>query len=123
MHLYGLSGGRPTVGEFTVDDNARCFLINPKFQYDTILVEYLTNGYDCDCKDYMIHTFASEAFEQWLRWQDMVDNRKKFSRADVEYERVRYGVEKKKAKMRLNQANIIAMQDEQRRSVRLVAKG
>lgn len=123
MHLYGLPGGRPKIGEFSVDDRARCFLINPHFKYDSILVEYLTNGYDCDCQDYMIHSFASIAFDQWLRWQDIIDNRKKASRADVEYERIRYGVEKKKAKLRLNQAHVNEMQDVQRHAVRLVAKG
>lgn len=122
MHLYGQAGGRPTIGEFSVDDRARCFLIDPHFKYSSILVEYLTNGYDCDCKEYMIDIFAAEAFEQWLRWQDIVDQRKKASRADVEYERQRFGVEKKKAKMRLNQAKISEMQDVQRHFTKLVAR-
>lgn len=123
MHLYGEAGGRPTVGRFDVDDEARCFLINPEFKYDSILVTYLTNGYDCDCKGFTIHTFAAEAFDQWLRWQDIVDQRKKATRADVEYERLRFGAEKKKAKLRLNQAHVNEMQDILREHVKLTARG
>lgn len=122
MHLYGLGGGSATVGEFTVDDNARCFLINPHFHYDSVLVEYLTNGYDCGCNDYMIDTFASIAFDAWLRWQDAIDQRKKASISEVEYLRRQFGAEKMKAKLRLNQARVREMQVEQRRLTKLVAR-
>jgi len=120
-HLYGLGGGPPTFGEFSVDDNARCFLINPGFPYDSILVEYLTNGFDCDCNQYMIHTFASIAFDAWLRWNDNID-KKGVSDAKIKSLKIEFANEKKMARVRLNPIRIQEMEREARRHVKLVAR-
>ena len=109
VHLYGLGGGPPNFGEFAVDDNARCFLINPGFCWDSVLVEYLTNGFDCDCNQYMIHTFAADAFMAWLRWKDNID-KKGVSIATINYLKNQWNNEKKMAKMRLNPSRIEEMQ-------------
>lgn len=108
-HLYGVGGGQPTYGEFQVDDNARCFLIAPGFQYSSVLVEYLTNGYDCNCSQYMIHTFAADAFTAWLRWQDNID-RKGVSIATIDYYKRQFANEKKMAKLRLNPVRVREME-------------
>ncbi len=122
MHLYGIGGGTGIVGEFTVDDRQKCFLVNPGFQWDSILVEYLTNGYDCDCDEYMVDVFASTAFLAWLRWKDAIDSRKKFSLSEIDYLRKEFGREKLKARVRLNPVRVKEMEDVKRRLVKLVAR-
>lgn len=120
-HLYGWAGGQPNYGEFTVDDNARCFLIAPDFQYSSILVEYLTNGYDCGCSQYMIHTFAADAFTAWLRWQDNID-RKGVSKGEKNDLRLDFVREKKMAKLRLNPVRVEEMQKVFRYHTKLTAR-
>ena len=121
FHLYGVGGGPATVGEFSVDDNARCFLINPSFPYSTILVEYLTNGYDCECNNYMIHTFAADAFMAWLRWKDNID-KKGVSFGEKEGLRLAFAREKKMARMRLNPVRVMEMEREYRSRIKLTAR-
>lgn len=121
FHLYGVGGGPATVGEFSVDDNARCFLINPGFPYDSILVEYLTNGFDCECNNYMIHTFAADAFMAWLRWKDNID-KKGVSQATIRGLKLEWAAEKKMAKMRLNPVRVSEMELEYRRHIKLTAR-
>lgn len=120
-HLYGLGGGPPNHGEFSVDDNARCFLISPHFHWDSILVEYLTNGLDCSCNEYMIHTFAADAFMAWLRWKDNID-KKGVSQATIRTLKIEFANEKKLAKLRLNPVRIQEMQREFRHHTKLVAR-
>lgn len=120
-HLYGYGGGSPTVGEFSVDDNARCFLINPSFPWNSILVEYLTNGFDCECNSYMIHTFAADAFMAWLRWKDNID-KKGVSQATIRGLKLDWAAEKKMARARLNPVRIREMEVEFRRHIKLTAR-
>ena len=120
-HLYGVGGGPPRHGEFSVDDNARCFLINPGFKFGSILVEYLTNGFDCDCNQYMIHTFAADAFTAWLRWKDNID-KKGVSDAKIRSLKNEWANEKKMAKLRLNPVRIQEMQRVFRYHTKLTAR-
>lgn len=122
VHLYGLSGGQPNIGEFVIDDATQSFLINPGFPYGEILVEYLSNGYDCDCNDYMIHTFASDAFIAWLRWKDNID-KKGVGAGQVRYLRNEYAREKIMAKVRMNPVRVLEMQRTYRDHIKLVARG
>lgn len=120
-HLYGFGGGSPSIGEFTVDDNARCFLIDRGFCFDSILVEYLTNGFDCDCNTYMIHTFAADAFMAWLRWKDNID-KKGVGYAEKNALRLDWAREKKMARARLNPVRIMECEKVFRQHVKLVAR-
>lgn len=123
VHLYGAEGGQGCIGEFTVDEDNKCFLIGPEFPYSEILVEYLSNGFDCDCNDYKIHTFATDAFLAWLRWKDVIDLNKKASDGHVRYLRNEFAREKMMAKLRLNPVRIQEMERVYRKAVKLVARG
>jgi hypothetical protein len=122
VHLYGLAGGQPNVGEFTIDDDNHCILVGSGFPYSEVLVEYLSNGFDCDCNDYKIHTFATDAFLAWLRWKDAIDLNKKASDSHVRYLRNEFAREKMMAKMRLNPVRISEMQREFRHHIKLAAR-
>jgi hypothetical protein len=121
VHLYGAEGGQPNIGEFNIDEDNKCFLINPEFPYSEILVEYLSNGFDCSCNDYKIHTFATDAFLAWLRWKDAIDS-KKASDSRVKYLRSEFGREKLMAKMRLNPVRVQEMERVYRSRIKLVAR-
>lgn len=122
VNLYGIGGGSACVGEFTIDQDNQCILIGPNFPYGEVLVEYLSNGFDCDCNDYMIHTFATDAFLAWLRWKDAIDLNKKYSDSHVRYLRNEFAREKQLAKIRMNPVRIGEMQRVFRHNVKLAAR-
>jgi len=122
IHLYGVGGGAYEIGQFTVDDNSRAFLLQDGYPYQTIMLEYLTDGYEAAGDDYMVDVFAVEALQSWIRWMRALDNRKKYSLSEVSYLQNLFNIQKRDAKMRLNKAVISEMQATFRRSVKLVAR-
>lgn len=122
IHLYGLAGGTATLGTFTVDDNSRCFLLNEDYPYSTILLEYLTDGYDCDSDDYMVDDRAVEALQAWVRWMRAMDDRKKYSLNDISYYQQQYLNQFRDAKARINRAVVSELQNVFRNHIKLVAK-
>lgn len=122
IHLYGIGGGTPEVGQFTVDEVNKCFLIDPCYPYSTIVLEYLTDGLDCETNTYMVDVFAVEALQWWVRWMNAVDLPKKYSRADRLDFKNEYLIQKRDAKARINKTRISAMQVVFRNHVKLVAR-
>lgn len=122
VHLYGLGGGTAEVGEFTVDDNCRKFLLQDGYPYSTIMLEYLTDGYDNDNDDYMIDVFAVEALQAWIRWMRALDNRKRYSLSEVMMLKGEYLIQKRDAKYRLNKSTISEMEATFRYHVKLTAR-
>jgi hypothetical protein len=122
MHLYGLGGGTATIGEFVVDNNSRCFLLQTGYPYSTIMLEYLSDGYDCDDDDYMVDVRAVEALKWWIRWMRAVDDRKKYSLSDVSYFHQQYLNQMRDAKTRINKAHVSELQQVYRGSVKLAAR-
>lgn len=121
-HLYGLQGGTPVIGEYKVDEISKTIYLSDSWPYTTLLMEYLSDGYDCDGQDYMVDVRASEALISYIRWNNAKDLRKKFTTADVEYYRRQYYNERRLAKMRLNRVDVDQMQKVFRSHVKLVAK-
>lgn len=121
-HLYGIGGGTSTIGEFTIDDANRCFLLQTGWPYDSLILEYLSDGYDCDCGDYMVDIRASEAMIAYIRWKNAQDLRKKFGTRDVQYFRNEFYRERNIAKLRINMPNVNEMQTVFRSNVKLTAR-
>lgn len=119
MHLYGIGGGSPSPGAFQINDEMQCFMIQPGFPYSSILVEYLSNG--CDCGDYKIPVFASDAFIAWLRWKDNID-KKGVSDGKIKSLKSEFALEKTAAKARINKARITSMEQVFRHHIKLVAR-
>ena len=78
IHLFGVGGGSVTVGEFVVDHNAKCFRVAPGYPYSTVVLEYLSNGFEQDGQDYMIDLYAVEAIKDYIRYEGMRDLGKKY---------------------------------------------
>ena len=122
VHLYGLGGGSQEFGWFTIDEINQCFLIAPNYPYTTIMLEYLSDGFDINCNDYMVDIRAVDAMQWWIRWMDRGDTPKRWGRGDVQYAQQQYVLQSRMAKARINHANINEMQTEFRKNIKLTAK-
>lgn len=122
MHLYGVGGGAPAVGEFTVDPNNKCFYVPHYFPYGTVMLEYLSDGYAEEGCDYMVDIFAVEAIKWWIRWQDAIGLPKKNGLGMVEYYKREYLIARRDARSRINHARINEMQVIFRNNIKLTAR-
>jgi hypothetical protein len=121
-NLYGLPSGTASIGEYTIDVKTETIVLNPDFQYSQILLEYLSSGFDEDAEDYTIDSRAAEAMLAWIRWQNSIDQIKKYPAGVVaEYER-RYYNEKRKAKSRINPFNLSDFNEAIRSATNLTPK-
>lgn len=122
FNLYGLDSGTATIGTYKVLVGDNLIMLNPEFAYPQILLEYLSDGYDENEDDYTIDSRAAEAMISWIRWQNSIDQPKKFpANAVAMYMRTYYN-EKRKAKMRINGFNLAEFNDVIRRSTKLTPK-
>lgn len=66
--LYGAGSGLVQYGECRIDEKNRVIVLHPEFQYDSILLEYLSspekNG------DYEVPTALQEAIIAFILWKD-----------------------------------------------------
>lgn len=121
-HLYGLAGGTSTIGSYKLDETERVIYLSEDWPYQTIMLEYLSSGYDDECGDYMVPLKAEEAVMSGIRWRNAQDLRKKYTNSDVEYYRKEFYNQRRLSKLRLNQATISEMQNVFRSHVKMVAK-
>jgi len=121
-HLFGLGSGTGTVGEYKIDEECRTIFLSSDWPYSQIVLEYLSDGYDSECDDFVIDVKAEEAMMSYIRWKNAQDNRKKYSTGDVQYYKREFYNQKRLAKMRLNPVNISDMQAVFRSNIKLVAK-
>lgn len=122
IHLYGVGGGTYEIGQFTIDDGARCFLLQEGYPYQTVMLEYLSDGYEGDGEDYMVDVRAVEALQWWVRWMRAADMPKKYSIGQVREYKNEYLLQKRDAKVRINKAHIKEMEAVFRNSVKLTAR-
>lgn len=120
--LFGIGGGGSIVGEFKVDDECGVIVFGQGFMYDKVLLEYLGDGYDCDCEDYSVDTRAAEAMLAYIRWKSSLDQPKKFGQGMIREYKSEYLSEKKKAKMRINKINLSDFEDVHRYTSKLAPR-
>lgn len=113
-NLFGIGGAGQVIGDFKVDDECGVIILGPYFGYDKVLLEYLGDGFDCDCDDYMVDSRASEALLAYMRWKSSLDMPKKFGQGMIREYKSEYISERKKAKMRINKINVADFEDMQR---------
>jgi len=122
FNLFGLGSGTVDVGQFKVDNTNKVFLFAPQFQWDSFLLEYLSDGSDDEEEDYEVDIRMAEAVKCYLRWQDLADKPKKASAATVKNLRHEYYVAKSNALRRINPVILNEIQNAERRSWKMVAK-
>lgn len=121
-NLFGIGGGGNAIGEYKVDDECGVIILGPKFQWDKVLLEYLSDGMDCDCDDYMIDSRASEALLAYIRWKGALDMPKKFGQGMIREYKSEYKSERLKAKMRINKFNVAEFEDMHRITSKLAPR-
>ena len=65
--LYGVGGGLIQFGECTVDEKNNIMIFPPNFQYDSVILEYLSSPQDDD--DYQVQTVLQEAIIAFIEWK------------------------------------------------------
>lgn len=120
--LFGADSGTLTRGEYTVDNRNKLIKLDSQFYGSQIVLEYLSNGYEEGGDDYDIDIRAASCMLAYLRWQDTVDQRKKFNDSQIQVRKREFYREKRLTKMRLNPFVLNEMQDAIRKSFKLVSK-
>lgn len=82
-NLYGADSGSPTLGEYKVDDSQRLIFLNLHTHYPQIVLEYLSDGYDEGCDDFSVDVRAVQAVVAYIRWQNAIDQPKKFNQSQI----------------------------------------
>lgn len=66
-NLFGLGNGLVQYGECTVDDANQVVVLDPRFQYDSIMFEYISSPQKNE--DYMVETALQEAVIAFIEWK------------------------------------------------------
>ena len=114
FNLFGLAGGGQDIGQYKVDEECGIIIFGPYFKYEKVLLEYLGDGMDRDCNDYMIDSRAAEAMLAYIRWKTALDNPKKYGQGIMRDYKQEYKSERLKAKMRINKIVVSEFEDIQR---------
>lgn len=69
INIYGVPSGQPFVGEFKVDSENGVILLNPNFDRDYIMLEYVSSPQQG--QEYYIPVQFREALIAWLAWKDI----------------------------------------------------
>lgn len=122
FNLFGLPSGTPTIGTYKIDIKNNIIQLNSNFPFSQLIFEGQGSALNPDIDDYEIPVDAAPAMDAWIRWRNMIDLPRKYSQSERKMAQRDYTVEKRKAKVRLNPANIGNMQDAERESWTLTAK-
>lgn len=114
FNLFGIGGGGQNLGDYKVDEECGIIIFSPEFKYDKILLEYLSDGMDRECDDYMVDSRAAEALLAYVRWKSALDMPKKFGQGMIREYKAEYKAERLKAKMRINKIVVSEFEDMQR---------
>ena len=122
FNLFGLGGGGQNMGDYKFDEECGVIVLGPKFQYEKILLEYLSDGMDCDANDYMVDSRASEALLAYVRWKSSLDMPKKYGQGIIREYKAEFKSERLKAKMRINKFNVAEFEDMHRITSKLAPR-
>lgn len=121
-NLFGLGGGGQVIGDYYVDENCGVIIFGPYFKWDKVLFEYLSDGLDSECDDYMVDSRAAEAMVAYMRWKSALDAPKKFGQGMIREYKSEYLSERKKAKMRINSIKVSEFDDMHRVTSKLAPR-
>lgn len=122
FNLFGIGGGGQDIGNYKVDEECGVIIFGPYFKYDKVLLEYLADGMDRSCDDYMIDSRAAEAMLAYIRWKTALDNPKKYGQGLIRDYKQEYKSERLKAKMRINKIVVSEFEDIHRITTKLAPR-
>lgn len=121
-NLFGADSGGTTLGEYKVDESKKLIYLNLYNTYSQIVLEYLSDGYSEDGCDHSVDVRAVQAVVAYIRWQNAIDQPKKFNQSQIRGFKTEYFNEKRKAKMRLNPFRLNEMIMAEINSIKLTSK-
>ncbi len=121
-NLFGIGGGGQDIGEYKIDEQCGVIVLGPYFQFQKVLFEYLSDGMDCECDDYMVDSRAAEAMVSYMRWKSALDAPKKYGQGMIREYKADYLSERKKAKMRINSFKVPEFDDMHRITSKLAPR-
>ena len=71
MNLYGIPTGGAGVGQFNIDVANGVIALNPDFNYEYLVVEYVSSPNPVEGQDYFLPVQFREAMIAWVAWQDI----------------------------------------------------
>lgn len=122
FNLFGLGGGGQNMGDYKFDEECGVIVLGPNFKYEKILLEYLSDGMDCDANDYMVDSRAAEALLAYVRWKSSLDMPKKYGQGIIREYKAEFKSERLKAKMRINKFNVAEFEDMHRITSKLAPR-
>ena len=122
FNLFGIGGGGQDIGNYKVDEECGVIIFGPYFKYDKVLLEYLGDGMDRSCDDYMIDSRAAEAMLAYIRWKTALDNPKKYGQGLIRDYKQEYKSVRLKAKMRINKIVVSEFEDIHRITTKLAPR-
>lgn len=69
-NIYGVPSGTPRVGSFKIDTANGVLLLNERYQYEYIILEYMASPQQD--KEYYLPMQFREALISWVRWKDHI---------------------------------------------------
>ena len=69
-NIYGVPSGQPFVGDFKIDTANGVILLNERFRYDYLMLEYVASP--LAGQEYYLPLQFREALVSWLRWKDII---------------------------------------------------
>lgn len=69
-NIYGVPSGQPFVGDFKIDTANGVILLNERFRYDYLMLEYVASP--MQGQEYYLPVQFREALISWLRWKDAI---------------------------------------------------
>ncbi len=70
-NLYGIPSGGYGVGQFNIDVTNGVTVLNPDFQFEYLMVEYVASPNPVEGQDYFLPIQFREAMIAWCAWQDI----------------------------------------------------
>jgi len=68
-NIYGVPSGTPRVGSFKIDTPNGVLLLNEKYQYEYVILEYMASPQQGT--EYYLPVQFREALISWIRWKDI----------------------------------------------------
>lgn len=121
-NLFGADSGTPEIGQFKIDEAQGVIFLDPRTTHTQIVLEYLSSGFNEEEQDYYLDIRVSQCMLAYLRWQNAIDQIKKFPANLIRDYKRDYFNEKRKAKMRVNKFNVSDFNRAIRVGQKLVAK-
>lgn len=123
QHAFGAGSGLIQAGECKFDLSNNIIVLDPKFSYSQIVLEYISSPMLDD--DYYVDLKCQEALISWLRFKDIqsLPSNRMVNISEKQFRQREYFLQKKLARKRVKPFRLQVSEQYSRESQRLAVKG